>query len=177
MAKIRVRQAILAALTDEMRADSSVMIMGEDVAVAGGPFKTSEGLLAEFGPLRVRDTPHFRDGVRRGGARHVGHGGGNVPLPEQRDLSQRSRRSTSPGGSQEVEGAEFRIHEGIVTASLRVLPVNGFTHSAARMTDGSMGGPWWDLRLSALRVWTAGDPFAVEDLGSPVDHRGRSFIG
>ena len=57
MAKIRVRQAILAALTDEMRADSSVMIMGEDVAVAGGPFKTSEGLLAEFGPLRVRDTP------------------------------------------------------------------------------------------------------------------------
>jgi pyruvate dehydrogenase E1 component beta subunit len=33
------------------------MVMGEDVAAAGGPFKTSEGLLAEFGPLRVRDTP------------------------------------------------------------------------------------------------------------------------
>lgn len=57
MAKMQVRQAILAALTDEMRADSSVRIMGEDVAVAGGTFKTSEGLLAEFGPLRVRDTP------------------------------------------------------------------------------------------------------------------------
>ncbi|MFZ4497858.1 MAG: hypothetical protein ACOYN7_10440, partial [Candidatus Nanopelagicales bacterium] len=99
-----------------------------------------------------------------------------VQLPEQRDLSQRSRRSTSPGGSQEVKGAEFRIHEGIATASLRVLPVNGFAQSAARMTDGSMGGPWWDLRLSALRG-TAGDPFAVEDLGSPVDQRGRSFIG
>lgn len=95
------------------------------------------------------------------------------------------------GGGQEVEGAEFRIHEGIVTASLRVLPVNGFAQSAvlaaarlrlklsgslesmriqvapaaARMTDGSMGGPWWDLRLSALRAWTAGDPFTVEDLG------------
>lgn len=57
MSVMRVRQAIVSALTDEMRADSSVMVFGEDVAVAEGPFKTSEGLLAEFGPLRVRDTP------------------------------------------------------------------------------------------------------------------------
>lgn len=55
--KMRMRQAINAALTDDMRADPSVMLMGEDVAAAGGPFKTSEGLLEEFGPLRVRDTP------------------------------------------------------------------------------------------------------------------------
>lgn len=54
---MRLRQAIVAALQDEMRSDPSVMIMGEDVAVAGGPFKTSEGLLEEFGPNRVRDTP------------------------------------------------------------------------------------------------------------------------
>jgi pyruvate dehydrogenase E1 component beta subunit len=33
------------------------MVMGEDIAAAGGPFKTSDGLLAEFGPKRVRDTP------------------------------------------------------------------------------------------------------------------------
>jgi pyruvate dehydrogenase E1 component beta subunit len=52
-----VNQAINAALAEEMRADSAVMIMGEDIAAAGGPFKTSEGLLEEFGPLRVRDTP------------------------------------------------------------------------------------------------------------------------
>jgi pyruvate/2-oxoglutarate/acetoin dehydrogenase E1 component len=57
MPKMRMNQAVVAALADEMRADSSVMIMGEDIAVAGGPFKTSDGLLAEFGPLRVRDTP------------------------------------------------------------------------------------------------------------------------
>lgn len=57
MSAMRVRQAIVSALADEMRADSSVMVFGEDVAVAEGPFKTSEGLLAEFGPLRVRDTP------------------------------------------------------------------------------------------------------------------------
>ena len=57
MPKMRMNQAIVAALADEMRADPTVMIMGEDIAVAGGPFKTSDGLLDEFGPLRVRDTP------------------------------------------------------------------------------------------------------------------------
>jgi acetoin:2,6-dichlorophenolindophenol oxidoreductase subunit beta len=57
VARMRFRQAVAAALADEMRADSSVVLFGEDVAVAQGPFKTSEGLLAEFGPLRVRDTP------------------------------------------------------------------------------------------------------------------------
>lgn len=57
MPKMRMNQAIVAALADEMRSDPNVMVMGEDVAVAGGPFKTSDGLLAEFGPLRVRDTP------------------------------------------------------------------------------------------------------------------------
>jgi len=57
MAKMRMNQAVVAALADEMREDPAVMLMGEDIAVAGGPFKTSDGLLEEFGPLRVRDTP------------------------------------------------------------------------------------------------------------------------
>ena len=52
-----MNQAIARAIADEMRRDDSVIVMGEDVAVAEGPFKTSEGLLKEFGPLRVRDTP------------------------------------------------------------------------------------------------------------------------
>jgi pyruvate dehydrogenase E1 component beta subunit len=57
MTAMRVRQAIVAALADEMRADKSVIIFGEDIAEAEGVFKTSEGILEEFGPLRVRDTP------------------------------------------------------------------------------------------------------------------------
>jgi pyruvate dehydrogenase E1 component beta subunit len=52
-----MRQSIARALNDEMDADPTVIVMGEDVAVAEGPFKTSEGLLERFGPLRVRDTP------------------------------------------------------------------------------------------------------------------------
>jgi pyruvate dehydrogenase E1 component beta subunit len=40
-----------------MRRDDSVVFIGEDIAAAGGVFKTTEGLLDEFGPIRVRDTP------------------------------------------------------------------------------------------------------------------------
>lgn len=54
---MRMNQAIAAAIADEMRMDPSVIVFGEDVARAGGPFKTSDGLLAEFGGTRVRDTP------------------------------------------------------------------------------------------------------------------------
>lgn len=57
MARMRTNQAIAAAIADEMRNDDSVIMFGEDIAGAGGPFKTSDGLLAEFGPNRVRDTP------------------------------------------------------------------------------------------------------------------------
>lgn len=49
--------AVAAALSDEMRSDPTVVFMGEDIADHGGTFKTSEGMLDEFGPERVRDTP------------------------------------------------------------------------------------------------------------------------
>jgi len=54
---LRMRQAITQALADELRSDNRVIVFGEDIAVAEGPFKTSEGLLEEFGPVRIRDTP------------------------------------------------------------------------------------------------------------------------
>jgi acetoin:2,6-dichlorophenolindophenol oxidoreductase subunit beta len=50
-------QAIREALAEEMRRDSTVCIMGEDVAEAGTPFKVLSGLLEEFGKERVLDTP------------------------------------------------------------------------------------------------------------------------
>jgi pyruvate dehydrogenase E1 component beta subunit len=52
-----MNQAIALAISEEMELDPRVVVFGEDVAVAEGPFKTSEGLLAKFGPNRVRDTP------------------------------------------------------------------------------------------------------------------------
>ncbi len=57
MPRMRMNQAITAAIHDEMAEDGTVVLLGEDVAGAGGVFKTSVGLLDEFGPNRVRDTP------------------------------------------------------------------------------------------------------------------------
>jgi pyruvate dehydrogenase E1 component beta subunit len=57
MAQLSYREAVAAAIAQEMRRDDRVVFLGEDVAAAGGVFKTTEGLQAEFGPVRVRDTP------------------------------------------------------------------------------------------------------------------------
>src|ERR1700687_2541086 len=55
--QLTMREAIKLAIADEMRADPSVVVFGEDVADAGGVFKVTAGLLEEFGADRVRDTP------------------------------------------------------------------------------------------------------------------------
>ena len=57
MAQLSYREAVAAGIAQEMRLDDRVVFIGEDVAAAGGVFKTTEGLQAEFGPIRVRDTP------------------------------------------------------------------------------------------------------------------------
>ncbi len=61
-AELSYREAICAALSDEMAADATVLLMGEDVAEAGGVFKTSEGLVDRFGRERVRNTPICENG-------------------------------------------------------------------------------------------------------------------
>jgi pyruvate/2-oxoglutarate/acetoin dehydrogenase E1 component len=57
MAVMRMREALNQALSEEMRRDERVFVMGEDVGVFQGAFKVTEGLLDEFGEKRVRDTP------------------------------------------------------------------------------------------------------------------------
>ncbi len=52
-----LREAINLAQSEEMRKDEKVFLMGEDVGIYGGDFGTSVGMLDEFGPKRVRDTP------------------------------------------------------------------------------------------------------------------------
>lgn len=57
MGTMMYREAIASALAEEMRRDEKVFVMGEDVAIVGGVFKATKGLLDEFGPTRVRNTP------------------------------------------------------------------------------------------------------------------------
>jgi pyruvate dehydrogenase E1 component beta subunit len=57
MSKMKYREALRAALKEEMERDASVFCIGEGIGERGGSYKVTEGLLAEFGPARVMDTP------------------------------------------------------------------------------------------------------------------------
>lgn len=57
MAELTYREAIARGIAQEMARDPDVVFLGEDIAKAGGVFKATAGLLEQFGPLRVRDTP------------------------------------------------------------------------------------------------------------------------
>ena len=61
--ELTMAQAINEALAEEMRRDPSVFIIGEDVAEAGTPFKVLKGLVEEFGPERVIDSPISEAGI------------------------------------------------------------------------------------------------------------------
>src|SRR5260370_27164068 len=57
MAELTYREAVARGIAQEMARDDRVVLIGEDIAGAGGVFKTTVGLLERFGPKRVIDTP------------------------------------------------------------------------------------------------------------------------
>jgi pyruvate dehydrogenase E1 component beta subunit len=63
MAELTYRDAVAHALAQEMRRDDRVYLIGEDIADAGGVFKTTPGLVEEFGKQRVRDTPISEEAI------------------------------------------------------------------------------------------------------------------
>jgi len=80
MRTIQFREAIAEAMSEEMRTDDSIYLMGEEVAEYNGAYKASKGMLDEFGPDRVIDTP-----IAELGFAGIGVGsamGGNRPIIE-----------------------------------------------------------------------------------------------
>jgi pyruvate dehydrogenase E1 component beta subunit len=78
MATVSVREALRDAMAEEMRRDERVFVMGEEVAEYQGAYKVTQGLLDEFGPKRVIDTPiteygfaGIRAGAAMGGLRPI----------------------------------------------------------------------------------------------------------
>jgi pyruvate dehydrogenase E1 component beta subunit len=63
MAELTYRAAVARGIAQEMDRDPNVVLIGEDVAAAGGVFKTTEGLFERFGPDRVRDTPISEEAI------------------------------------------------------------------------------------------------------------------
>ncbi|MEZ4316577.1 MAG: pyruvate dehydrogenase complex E1 component subunit beta [Myxococcota bacterium] len=62
MAELQLREALRRAMTEEMRRDERIFLMGEEVAYYDGAYKVSQGMLAEFGDRRVIDTPIAENG-------------------------------------------------------------------------------------------------------------------
>lgn len=80
MKTIQFREAVCEAMSEEMRRDESIYLMGEEVAEYNGAYKASKGMLDEFGPKRVIDTPISElgfAGIATGSAM-----GGNRPIVE-----------------------------------------------------------------------------------------------
>lgn len=63
MPEITYREAIHDAMVEEMRRDETVFLIGEDIGSYGGAFGVSAGMLAEFGPERIRETPISELGI------------------------------------------------------------------------------------------------------------------
>jgi len=74
MKEIAFRDAIRDAMSEEMRRDQSVFLMGEEVAEYNGAYKASQGMLDEFGPERVIDTPIAELGFAGIGVGAAGNG-------------------------------------------------------------------------------------------------------
>ncbi|MED5372328.1 MAG: pyruvate dehydrogenase complex E1 component subunit beta [Myxococcota bacterium] len=75
MAMLQIREALRRAMSEEMRRDESIFLMGEEVAQYNGAYKVSQGMLEEFGPDRVVDTP-----ISEGGFAGLGIGAAMVGM-------------------------------------------------------------------------------------------------
>ena len=75
MAKLQIREALRRAMVEEMRRDDRIFLMGEEVAHYKGAYKVSQGMLEEFGPSRVVDTP-----ISEGGFSGLGVGAAMVGM-------------------------------------------------------------------------------------------------
>jgi pyruvate dehydrogenase E1 component beta subunit len=131
MANLTLVQAINLALTQEMEADPSVVLLGEDIGVNGGVFRVTEGLAQRFGEHRVQNTPLDESGIM-GAA--VGLAiAGMKPIPEiQFD------GFLGPAYDQLVNhAARFRTRtRGAITIPLTVrVPVGGGIHAPELHSD------------------------------------------
>ena len=106
MAVMTVLQAVNDALHHAMREDENVVVLGEDIAELGGVFRATEGLLKEFGPARVMNTPLAESGIIGAAIGMALYGMKAVPEIQFLDF-------IYPGFDQIVsEAAKFRYRSG-----------------------------------------------------------------
>jgi pyruvate/2-oxoglutarate/acetoin dehydrogenase E1 component len=150
-AELSYREAINAALEDELDADPAVLMLGEDVATAGGVFKTNEGLADRFGRERVRNTPICENGF-------VGVALG-MAVTGMRPIVEIMFSDFLPTAGDAIvnELPKFRFMSGgQCEVPLTVRSIGGATGRFG--TQHSATGESWYMGLPGLKVATAGTP-------------------
>jgi len=145
------REAVRAALSDELSADPHVVFLGEDIGAAGGSFKTSDGLLAAFGPSRVIDTPISENGF-------VGAALG-MAVTGMRPVVEIMFADFLPSAGDAMinELPKFRFMSGGQTdVPLTIRAIGGATGHFG--TQHSATSESWFMQMPGLLVVTAGSP-------------------
>lgn len=149
--ELTYRQAIGAALEHELEEDPAVLLMGEDVATAGGVFKTNEGLAEKFGIERIRNTPICENGF-------LGVALG-MAVTGLRPVVEIMFSDFLPTGADAIvnELPKYRFMSGgqcVVPVTVR--SIGGATGRFG--TQHSATGESWYIGLPGLKVATAGTP-------------------
>jgi pyruvate dehydrogenase E1 component beta subunit len=130
--EIEFREALREAMSEIMRENQRVFLMGEEVAEYNGAYKVSKGMLDEFGPRRIIDTP-----ISEGGFAGLGIGAammGLRPIIEFMSWSFLARR----GGSDSQQRAEDALHvRRAVPVPITFRGNNGAAGNSARPTHGA----------------------------------------
>jgi pyruvate dehydrogenase E1 component beta subunit len=159
------REAVNAALDDAMAADSTVLLMGEDVGADGGVFKTNSGLIEKYGPERVRNTPICENGF-------LGVALG-MSLVGMRPIVEIMFADFLPSGGDALVNQlpKYRFMSGGQTSvPVTVRTIGGATGRFG--TQHSATGESWFMHLPGLRVVTASSPgTAYSLLRAAIDHR------
>ena len=151
------REAIRAALREEMERDEDVFLMGEDVGVYGGVFEVTGGLLEEFGPERVRDTPISEQGFVGAGVGAAATGMRPVVevmfadflgVPSEQILNQMAKMRYMFGGKTDM--------------SLTIRTAEGGGMGAASQHSGTLHT--WFAHLPGIKVLAPGTPAAAKGL-------------
>jgi pyruvate dehydrogenase E1 component beta subunit len=148
-----VREAIRKAMTDEMRRDKDVFLMGEEVGQYEGAYKVSKGMYAEFGPSRIWDTPITESGFTGIG---VGAGlGGLKPIIEFMTIN------FAMQGIDQIINSCAKAHymsNGDLTCPIVFRGINGVSAGVGAQHSQCFGA--WFASCPGLKVvtpWSAAD--------------------